>query len=986
MAKLEFKGYYTPQDIVSFVVAGAADTPGITNSNPVFSATVNWGDGGQQNITYSSNSNNGIVISDKKVNLIHTDNASQTIQYYSSTGNKTVSITGGWKNELNDNDSYLALPKQSVSRYGSNVFLNNQKGDLSMSTDQTDLVFKFNGDYIGLRSSDGIKLVKGEKYSISSNDFNFRLESNSHLDAVYSDGELDTKTQTGFLQYFYDIDGVTHSSEFEIVDSVDTSIAPTLNEWDGMLTQRYSVDESAYDIFTFNGDSINPMNKRKAFRINLGDDFGFHGVGDFANYSVRRIENMTGHTQSFSGAIDHMFAGCTRLKFSSVISNMDLNGITNMLGFMSGCSSYVHFFKLNAATGGTLTDLTGCLEYSSYKPGKLKHWDVSQVTSLESFLEGTVFNKPGITEKWDTSSVTNFKNMFKNNADYEQFLGGIDVSSAQNMEGMFHNAKKLNSGVNGWNVSNVVSFKNMFRGASSFNKSVSKWSTSSATTMKGMFCNASLFDQAVWAKPGTQRWNTSNVESFESMFEGSALSKSSNSWNIRKAKSFKNMFKKSTAFNKPLPKWAGNFGKGLTQSEKNIDFTGMFESSVYNQSVKDWDVSNAISIKNMFKDNTEFNSELFPGTIIQSAKCENVTNFLCGTTSLSAAVQSVSTPDSIKNVLTTYGDTVKDAIGFPLMFCTDDSAMPDELKSDVYESYRATWESENLVSEDGQDAPEELPNESSYAFTSKSQLITAIDAWVANKTAADETYGEIGSWNVSAITNMAELFNGRSTANTIDLDLSNWDVSNVTTMASMFKNCRWFSSINLSGWDVSSCSSFGGMFDVGHNSSNTARRNSMKATLKSINLSDWTFSTSLKYMSYMFWGLENLETLDLSGSGWTNLSAISSFAKMFAYVGQKSSSLPSIDLTNWDTSDTEAFVEVFQSSDFSTIGDISNWDLSGAHQEGWAFANMFQNYEGASPGDLSQWCVSGVTSAPNGFATNAVNISSSELPNWGAAC
>lgn len=714
MAKLEFKGYYTPQDIVSFVVAGASDTPGVTASNPIFDATVDWGSGGQQNIRYSHFSGNGIVISDKKVNLIHTDNtnsSSPEIKYYDSTGLKLVSITGGWKNAWNDTDSYLALPKQSVARYGSNVFLNNQKGDLSMSTDQTDLVFKFSGDYIGLRSSDGIKLVKGEKYSIPSNDFNFRLESNSHLDATYSDGELDTKTQSGFLEYFYDINGVTHSSEFEIVDSVDTTIAPALSEWSGMLTQRYSVDESAYDIFTFNGNSINPMNKRKAFRINLGSNFQLHGVGDFANYGIQRVENMTGHTQSFSGAIDHMFAGCTNFKYSSVLTNLNLDGITSMLGFMSGCSSYVYHFKLNDVNGGNLTELTGCFEYSAYKAVNIKHWDVSQVTSVESFLEGTVYNRAGINEFWDTSNVTNFKNMFKNNANFKQYLGGIDASSAQSMEGMFHNAKEYNGYSAQWNVSNVSSFANMFRGASSFNKPIGKWKTGSATTMKGMFCNASSFNQLVWAQPGTGYWDTSNVESLESMFEDSPFGESTNSWNVRKVKSFKKMFKSNTAFDEQLPAWAGQFGQNLAENEKLIDFTGMFESSVFNQPVKGWDVSNAISVKNMFKDNTEFNSELFPGWKLKGTKCENVTYFLSGTTTLSNAVNSASTPDAIKDVLKTFGNTIKNCIGFSILFGLNDAFFPDELKHDVFKTRRAIWESENEVVEE---TPEELPIEVTY--------------------------------------------------------------------------------------------------------------------------------------------------------------------------------------------------------------------------------------------------------------------------------
>ena len=983
MANLQFKGFYTTQDIVSFVVAGAADTPGVTASNPIFDATVDWGSGGQQNIRYTASSGNGIVISDKKVNLIHTDNtnsSSPEIKYYSSTGNKTVSITGGWKNALNDTDSYLALPKQSVSRYGSNVFLNNKKGDLSMSTDQSDLVFKFGGDYIGLRSSDGIKLVKGEKYSIPSNDFNFRLESNSHLDAVYSDGELDTKTESGFLQYFYDIDGVTYSSEFEIVDSVDASIAPALSEWDGMLTQRYSVDESAYDIFTFHGNSINPMNKRKAFRINLGTDFGLHGVGDFANYGMQRVENMSGHTQSFSGAIDHMFAGCTNFKFSSVISNMNLNGITSMLGFMSGCSSYVEHFKLNNATASVLTDLTGCFEYSAYKAVNIKNWDVSQVTSVESFLEGTTYNRAGISENWNTSNVTSFKSMFKNNSHFKQYLGGIDVSSAQSMEGMFHNAKEYNGYSAQWNVSNVSSFANMFRGASSFNKPISKWKTGSATSMKGMFCNASSFNKTVWAQPGTERWDTSNVESFESMFEGSSFGESTKSWNIGKVKSFKNMFKNNTGFNYQLPTWAGQFGENLAENEKSIDFTGMFESSVFNQSVKGWNVSSAISVKNMFKDNTEFNSQLFPGWKLKGTKCENVTNFLCGTTALHTAINSPLTPDSIKNTLTTYGDTVKDSIGFALMFCTDDSSIPDELKSDTYKTYRSAWESGNSV-EVVEETPEELPSESSHVFSTKEQLRAAVIDWYeecsasytnATNLAGDSLeYGPIGDWDVSAITDFSDLFDMElyHTAKSryiAFVDLSGWDVSNGTNFSGMFREFWGRGGIDISGWDLGKATDCGSMF-VGI---------PFAQYIKGLSTLGSTFTSEIKNLSFMLADIR-------SAYG--------------DYYDTESSSIVEFDLSSWNVGSVTNMYSMFDGSTshingngliltsrVTSFGDLSSWDVSNVTNMYDMFA-FLPNLE--QPGDLSGWCVSQITSEPLNFAKNATWETNTSLqPNWGASC
>ena len=61
------------------------------------------------------------------------------------------------------------------------------------------------------------------------------------------------------------------------------------------------------------------------------------------------------------------------------------------------------------------------------------------------------------------------------------------------------------------------------------------------------------------------------------------------------------------------------------------------------------------------------------------------------------------------------------------------------------------------------------------------------------------THGPIGSWDVSAVTDMSNHLPG---AEKFDADLSKWDVSRVTTMYEMFLGASSFNG-DLSKWDVS---------------------------------------------------------------------------------------------------------------------------------------------------------------------------------------
>ena len=68
---------------------------------------------------------------------------------------------------------------------------------------------------------------------------------------------------------------------------------------------------------------------------------------------------------------------------------------------------------------------------------------------------------------------------------------------------------------------------------------------------------------------------------------------------------------------------------------------------------------------------------------------------------------------------------------------------------------------------------------------SETELKAALTAWNADATAAAATYGAVGTWDVTAVTDFVKLF--EHLAN-FDEDLSGWDTSRVSSMLQMFNN------------------------------------------------------------------------------------------------------------------------------------------------------------------------------------------------------
>ena len=99
-----------------------------------------------------------------------------------------------------------------------------------------------------------------------------------------------------------------------------------------------------------------------------------------------------------------------------------------------------------------------------------------------------------------------------------------------------------------------------------------------------------------------------------------------------------------------------------------------------------------------------------------------------------------------------------------------------------------------------------------FAPRSRTELHDAVDACIKLLSTVGDCskglHGPIGSWDVSAVTDMHSMF---AHVQSFNQDLSAWDVSTVTDMSGMFNGAQSFNQ-DLSAWDVSSVTNMQAMF------------------------------------------------------------------------------------------------------------------------------------------------------------------------------
>ena len=326
--------------------------------------------------------------------------------------------------------------------------------------------------------------------------------------------------------------------------------------------------------------------------------------------------------------------------------------------------------------------------------------------------------------------------------------GPTNVSVGPNvtsLTAMFSSCNNWDEDLSDWDVSNVTSmfqtFSNCFSFTNGGSDGITGWDVSSVTSAREIFSRATGFNQPI----GT--WDTSSFNTIRRCFYGDGLSMS---------------------FNQPLSGW---------DTSNVSDMFGVFGfSSQFDQDIGNWNTSKVTRIDGMFSSASNFNNGGSPS--ISGWDTSGVTLMSSVFNAASSFNQPIGSWDtsSVEEMHSMF----QNARAF-----NQDIGNWDTSK--VTTMYRMFW---NATDFNNGGSPSISGWETS-GIASTNRMFRSV-------------YGfnqPIGTWDMSNVTNMSEMFLGESLPMAFNQDIGNWNTSKVTDIGGMFSRCQSFDQ-DLSNWVV----------------------------------------------------------------------------------------------------------------------------------------------------------------------------------------
>ena len=248
---------------------------------------------------------------------------------------------------------------------------------------------------------------------------------------------------------------------------------------------------------------------------------------------------------------------------------------------------------------------------------------------------------------------------------------------------------------------------------------------------------------------------------------------------------------------------------------------------------------------------------------------------------------------------------------------------------------------------------------------------------------------DIGSWDVSSVTDMLSMFRE---ATAFNQDISSWCVTNINTEPTYFSNNSPLIESNKPIWGtcytpititnfqeaINTClstnpidgmcsdSEYGAMpnWDV---SQVTDMSNAFSGRVDfNADISEWDVS-NVTNMQVMF---ESASSFNQPIGNW-DVSSVTNMYQMFAFASSFNQ-----DISNWNVSNvTDMRVMFYDATAFNQP--IGDWDVSSVTD----MDDMFSSATSFNQ-DISNWCVTNISSEPSQFSTNTP-LSESNKPVWG---
>lgn len=255
----------------------------------------------------------------------------------------------------------------------------------------------------------------------------------------------------------------------------------------------------------------------------------------------------------------------------------------------------------------------------------------------------------------------------------------------------------------------------------------------------------------------------------------------------------------------------------------------------------------------------------------------------------------------------------------------------------------------------------------------------------------------IGSWNTSNATNMANLFSGQTNVFTHSFNnggsdsIKNWNTSKITSFSQMFFYNPNFNQ-PIGSWNVSSASNFNNMFTFAANfnqplnnwdTSNAVSMSQMFYSASSFNqpLNNWNTSKVVTMLS-MFYSTFNFN----QDVGSWDVSNVTNMANMFYALNNRTSSFNNggaDTLKNWNTSNVTDMSFMFSMQPYFNQN-IGTWDTSKVTSMRSMFGmnpghNTGSFNNGGSP-SINNWNTSNVTDMQ--FMFNVQTNFNQPIGNW----